>query len=71
MVSTVLKVSMVRIVRKVYRVVDNDGDEGLDGGRVLSAFDDPLDGRVAFIVVQVDLVIAGLGVLQLLGPAHL
>ena len=52
-------------------VVDDDGHEGLDGGAVLAALDDPLNGGVAVLVIQVDAVVAGLGSLEFLGPAEL
>ena len=52
------------------RVVDDDGDERLHCA-LLAALDGALGRRVALLVVQIDFVVASLGVLHLDGPADL
>ena len=64
-------VFLFRCLYCTYGKVDNDGDQGLDRGRILSSLDDPLDSGVTLIIVKVNFVVTRLGILELLGPAHL
>ena len=52
-------------------MINYNGDQWFDAGRIFATLNNPFHGRVARLIVEIHLMISRLGMLELLGPAHL